>query len=119
MDELKQVIVMRKDLGMRKGKMIAQACHGSIKAYAEALGRNPSETKRWMNHLSKKICVSVNSEEELLAVHQQALDAGLPCALIRDAGLTEFNGVPTLTCCVIGPVKSSEIDKITGNLSLL
>jgi PTH2 family peptidyl-tRNA hydrolase len=36
-----------------------------------------------------------------------------------DAGLTEFNGVPTKTCIAIGPNWSDEIDEITGHLKLL
>jgi PTH2 family peptidyl-tRNA hydrolase len=32
----KQVIVMRKDLGMRKGKMIAQGAHASLKVLLDA-----------------------------------------------------------------------------------
>ena len=40
--------------------------------------------------------------------------AGLPCALIRDLGATEFHGVPTHTAIAIGPAEAAEIDRITG-----
>jgi PTH2 family peptidyl-tRNA hydrolase len=43
----------------------------------------------------KKICVSVSSESELFDIYDKAKELNIPCALIRDAGLTEFNGVPT------------------------
>ena len=33
--QAKQVIVMRKDLGMRKGKMIAQGAHASLKVLTD------------------------------------------------------------------------------------
>ena len=36
MDRAKQVIVMRKDLNMRKGKMIAQGAHASMKVLLDA-----------------------------------------------------------------------------------
>lgn len=35
MQSAKQVIVMRKDLGMRKGKMIAQGAHASLRVLLE------------------------------------------------------------------------------------
>lgn len=143
----KQVIVIRKDLKnqkgekIRSGKIIAQACHASMAAVLNLMEKSgefdsnkPAENNfllrklklypgeaitDWLEGRFTKICVSVNSEEELLSIYQQAKDAGLICALITDAGLTEFAGVPTKTCCAIGPCWSDEVDKITGKLSLL
>ena len=53
-----------------------------------------------------------------LDVHERAQAAGPESHLIRDAGHTEFDGVPTLTCCAIGPDDEAKIDPITGELSL-
>jgi PTH2 family peptidyl-tRNA hydrolase len=117
MSDYKQVIVMRKDLNMRKGKMIAQGAHAVLKVFLNS--SFTSSTKEWLNSGQTKICVSVDSEEELLAKYEAAKSAGLNAALIQDAGHTEFNGVPTYTCIAIGPGESSEIDKITGDLKLL
>ena len=124
----KQVIVIRKDLNMRKGKMVSQGAHASMAAVlSRAKGSREeriiyleegSAINDWLNGRFTKICVSVNSEDELLNVYQQAKDKGLICALITDAGLTEFDG-PTITCCAIGPNWSNEIDEITGKLPLL
>jgi PTH2 family peptidyl-tRNA hydrolase len=61
----------------------------------------------------------VNSEAELDAVVAKAREAGVPCALIVDAGKTEFHGVPTKTCCAVGPGWTDEVDPITGALPLL
>lgn len=127
----KQVIVIRKDLNMRKGKMIAQGSHASMKAVLDLMvDKNDKMTlhlgqpgyeamKDWIEGRFTKICVSVNSESELLDVYNKAKEKGLICSLITDAGLTEFNGVSTITCCAIGPVWSDEVDEITGGLSLL
>ena len=134
----KQVIVMRKDLGMRKGKMCSQAAHASIGALLSLFRKEDVNDDRgnhyyrymvrfsetsvlddWLNGFFTKICVSVNSEEELLDIYKKAQDAGLPVKLITDSGLTEFHGQPTNTCLCIGPYDSEEIDKITGDLSLL
>ncbi len=126
---------MRKDLKMRKGKMIAQGCHASMKVFFDIMEeteicendgeyqgycfKTTPEMYEWINGIFTKICVSVNSEQELLDVYKQAQELSLPCSLIEDSGLTEFNGVKTLTCCAIGPAKAEVIDKITGNLKLL
>jgi PTH2 family peptidyl-tRNA hydrolase len=74
--------------------------------------------KEWLDNSYAKICLVVNSEEELMAVHQKALDAGLESNLITDSGRTEFNGVPTKTCLAIGPDYCEKIDPITSNLTL-
>lgn len=122
----KQVIVVRKDLNMRKGKVGAQCAHASLSVF---LGRGNATGKSvtiplteamqaWMLSGSKKICVYVNSEEELIGVYQNAVKAGLPCSLITDRGDTEFKGVPTKTCCAIGPAFEAEIDPITKSLPL-
>ncbi len=72
----------------------------------------------WIDNLFTKICVSVDSEEELLDIYNKGKNAGLICALIQDAGRTEFNGVPTYTCCSILGWKE-DVDVITKDLKLL
>ena len=138
----KQVIVMRKDLNMRKGKMIAQGAHASMKvivdlfkvSYIDAYNKDEeydrfieykfatvadSPLDNWLSGLFKKITVSVDSENELIEIYNKAKEANMLCSMIEDAGITEFGGVVTKTCCCIGPALSSDIDKITGHLKLL
>jgi PTH2 family peptidyl-tRNA hydrolase len=123
----KQVIVMRKDLGMRKGKMIAQGAHASLRVLLERgaadgdryLIEMTAAMKAWMTGRFTKVCVSVDSEAALDEVVARAKAAGVPCALIVDAGQTEFHGVPTKTCCAVGPAWVDEVDAITGSLPLL
>jgi len=132
MTTVKQVIVIRKDLKMRRGKEMSQACHASIGAIFSIsrvrttnLGVDQkvipmgSALTEWFNDKFTKICVSCDSEEELLALTDQAKSASLLHFLCRDAGLTEFKGVPTYTALAIGPAEADKIDKITGNLKLL
>ncbi len=124
---VKQVIVMRKDLNMRKGKMIAQGSHASLGAVLLIQGamlRDPDcpwtpAAVTWFNGTFSKICVYVESETELMRINAEAERAGLPVKLITDAGHTEFHGVPTRTCLAIGPCWTEDVDKITGNLRLL
>lgn len=114
---MKQIIVIRKDLNMRKGKMCAQGAHASLKATLENL-EHPS-VKEWLSGRFTKICVSVDSEQELFDVYNEAVQKGLIASLIIDAGLTEFGGVPTMTCIAVGPATSEELEPITGHLKLL
>jgi PTH2 family peptidyl-tRNA hydrolase len=125
--QAKQVIVMRKDLNMRKGKMIAQGAHASLKVFLDrgALGPGGYEftvtpaMAAWLGGRFTKVCVSVDSEAALDEIVAKAQAANVPCALIVDAGATEFHGVPTKTCCAIGPAWTDEVDAITGALPLL
>jgi PTH2 family peptidyl-tRNA hydrolase len=120
----KQVIVMRTDLGMRKGKMVAQGAHASIGAFMLiGIGDYSADVKRafheWVSGAFTKICVCVDTADELLSIYGEALDAELPVKLITDSGRTEFHGHPTITCLAIGPAWSDDIDPITGHLRLL
>ena len=115
--DYKQVIVLRKDLKMRKGKMVAQGAHASLKATLENIDH--PDVKMWLAGRFTKIVVSVDSEEELFEIHRKANAANLVCSLILDAGLTEFGGEPTYTAVAVGPAKNARVDAITGELKLL
>lgn len=114
--ELKMIIVMRKDLNMRKGKMVAQGAHAAVGLVLE--NQDSLGVKAWLADSFKKICVSVNSEAELLSVVEMAKSQGLMTKLIRDLGHTEFKE-PTLTCAAIGPAMHEELQSVTGHLPLL
>lgn len=123
-DKTKQVIVMRRDLKMRRGKEIAQGSHASMSFLTRRLEKDivPCWTKpelEWLEGSFAKVCVRANSEEELLEIYEKAKEAGLEVHLITDSGRTEFHGVPTNTCLAIGPDYSSKIDPITSELTLL
>ena len=131
--ENKQVIVIRKDLGMRKGKMIAQGAHASMKVILDEMKSynwevythfhmsviKDSPLDSWLNGLFTKIVVGCNSEEELLHLMMQAKKENIRYAIIQDAGRTEFHGEKTFTALAIGPDDAEKIDLITGHLKLL
>jgi peptidyl-tRNA hydrolase, PTH2 family len=112
---IKQVLVLRKDLNMRKGKMIAQGAHAAIAAMFES---KPNWLKEWKETGTTKIVVSVNSLDELADIYHAAQEADLPRSMIEDAGRTEFKE-PTFTAVGIGPAPAELIDPITGTLPLL
>jgi len=124
---IKQTIVIRKDLNMRKGKMAAQAAHASMAAIFnqskiannEMVVPYDGVVKEWFEDKFTKICLGCNSEEELTSLYLKALEAGLTAVMITDAGLTEFHGAPTKTCIAIGPNNADDINTITKDLKLL
>jgi PTH2 family peptidyl-tRNA hydrolase len=118
---VKQVIVIRKDLHMRRGKEIAQGAHASAKWLVERLTGRPeafqfTELEReWLHTHHTKVTLQVDTEQELLALAQKADEAGLEVHVVTDIGATEFTG-PTKTCLAIGPDDAERIDEITGHL---
>ncbi len=114
---------------MRTGKYVAQGAHASTGAML-SLGGISKDGKsfvipldnpfvyEWITSNFKKVTVYVETDQELVNIYQQAKLAGLACSLIKDAGLTEFKGEPTLTAVGIGPDNEEEINKITGHLPL-
>ena len=121
MNGVKQVIVMRKDLKMRRGKEIAQGAHASMSFLAKKALLRESFTdaeRAWLEGLFTKVCDRVESEEQLLNVARAAEQAGIRAEVVTDSGKTEFGGVPTRTCLALGPDLASKIDAITGTLEL-
>ena len=132
MKTAKQVIVIRKDLNMSAGKLAAQVAHASLGAFFQSAERRLScvdnsirslsiykdtACDEWVNGIFTKIIVYVKSEEALFNVYKKAREKGLPCALIKDAGLTEFSE-PTNTCLGIGPCYPKEFEGVTNKLRL-
>lgn len=129
----KQVIVVRADLKMQRGKEISQGAHASMSFLAKRLYRDDAyhyakfslvlsdAELEWLhNGKFTKITVKVDSEAELDAIYEKAKAAKprLEVHLIVDSGLTVFHGVPTKTCLAIGPDWPEKIDAITGTLGL-
>lgn len=134
-DNVKQVILVRTDLKLSKGKIAAQVAHASVKALLFQMkdyGRFNTDNEKyphevrvnmsddmlyWLKGNYTKITLKVNSEEELIEYFNMAKENNLPCSIITDKGFTELEGEHK-TCVAIGPAKNSEIDKITKNLKL-
>lgn len=123
MSQVKQAIVIRKDLKMKGGKLAAQACHASENFLIRHLTNKKNivildkATIQWISTGTKKVVLRVDSEEELLEIYKQALAAKLKVHLVKDAGHTVFKE-PTITCCAIGPEYVEKFNAITGKLKL-
>lgn len=129
----KQMLVVRGDLNMRKGKMGAQCAHASQMALLSLMSKevgnglfrltlslkDTDPMAIWLSGKFTKVCVKALSLEHLQELEQKARDRGLLTALVVDSGLTEFHGVQTPTVLAIGPASDEELVGITDNLSLL
>ncbi|MFH1398791.1 MAG: peptidyl-tRNA hydrolase Pth2 [Candidatus Woesearchaeota archaeon] len=113
--EWKQVILVRMDLKMPKGKLAAQVGHASVGAMLES----PKDVvKEWLGSGGKKVVLKVKDEAELLSFEKLARREKLKTALIQDAGHTVLEP-GTITCLGIGPDAEEKIDKVTGRLKML
>ena len=112
---MKQVIIVRRDLKMSKGKLSAQVAHASVEA---VLKSNKSKVLNWQLEGAKKVVLKVDSLKDLKKYQNLSKKAKLKIALIKDAGRTLFKK-PTITCLAIGPDKEEKIDKITSKLKIL
>ncbi len=111
----KQVIVVRADLKMGKGKIASQVAHASLCAYLKS---DVKIREEWLNTGAEKIVVKVTSKGELLEIYEKAKSLNLPCCLIKDSAKTQLKE-PDYTCVGIGPAREKEIDRVTGELKLL
>jgi len=137
-DMIKQVIVVRKDLNIRKGKLAAQVAHASMKVIFERMSFRQKhynilnegcvyeysvcltpKMKEWFEGIFTKVVVGCEDLETLKCICIDAYEAGIPHAVIEDCGKTEFDGVKTTTCVALGPDEAEKIDAITGHLTLL
>jgi peptidyl-tRNA hydrolase, PTH2 family len=113
--EYKQVILVRHDLQLPKGKLAAQAAHASVEA---VLRSEKSDVNSWRQEGMAKIVLKVADEKELLSQIQKAKDDGLVTAIITDAGHTVV-APGTRTCAAVGPAEAQKLDVLFGKLKLL
>ncbi|HXS59806.1 MAG TPA: aminoacyl-tRNA hydrolase [Candidatus Sulfopaludibacter sp.] len=114
-EDIKFVIVVRKDLNMTCGKIATQVGH----ACSSVVHNHINDVYNWINYGNqKKSVLKVKSEKELIDLIRKARELKISSTIIRDAGKTQVEP-NTLTCCGFGPDISQKIDKLTGHLKLL
>jgi len=111
----KQVILVREDLKLPKGKLSSQVAHASVDS---ALKSDKKIIELWKKEGGKKVILKVKDEKELFKYKQMAEDLGLKTALIQDAGHTVLEP-GTITCLGIGPDLDEKIDKVSGKLKMM
>ncbi|MBI1935818.1 peptidyl-tRNA hydrolase [Candidatus Woesearchaeota archaeon] len=111
----KQVILVREDLKLPKGKLAAQCSHASVDSILKS---DRKIVDLWRKEGGKKIVLKVKDEKELFKYKQMAEDYGLKTALITDAGHTVLEP-GTITCLGIGPDEEEKIDRVSGKLKMV
>ncbi|VVB67765.1 Peptidyl-tRNA hydrolase [uncultured archaeon] len=116
--EFKQCIVVREDLKLSAGKLAVQVAHAAVMAVERAEKSDKSMVADWKAEGQKKVVLKVPGVSDLFRLREDAERAGIPSAIIADAGLTE---IPpgTITALGLGPAHDKQLDKITGKLKLL
>ena len=117
MESIKQVIAIRTDLGMGKGKIAAQVGHACVLGAERVRTSHPEWFSRWWSG-QEKIVVKVSGIKELQDIKSDAIEMGLPWSEVSDAGHTQISP-GTITCISIGPAPENLVDKVTGRLKLL
>ena len=117
MNAIKQVIVVRNDLGMGKGKIAAQVGHACVLGAEHVRKSNPTWFEDWWLG-QEKIVVKVENQKELDEIKKQAISLNIPWSEVTDAGHTQI-APGTTTCISLGPAPEELIDKVTGDLKLL
>ena len=112
---VKQVIVVRNDIKLSKGKMAAQVAHASLNSSKAASSRT---NKKWEADGQKKVILKAKDLKHIIELGRKCKKLKIPHSIITDAGLTEVSA-GTVTCIGIGPEEDSKLDKITGSLPLL
>ncbi len=116
--DFKQCIVIREDLKLSSGKLAVQVAHASVMALERAEKQDRSAVSLWKAEGQKKVVLKVQSVQDLFRLREDAERAGLPNAIVVDAGLTEIPA-GTVTALGIGPAPNKQMDRVTGKLSLV
>lgn len=116
--EHKLVIVVRDDLRMSGGKLAVQVAHAAVSSALDAKSKKSKWFADWYREGQRKVVLRAADLGELRTLDAKATRAGLPRALITDAGLTELPP-GTTTCLGIGPAPEDKVDPITGSLPLV
>ena len=116
--EIKQVLVVRTDLGMGRGKMAVQCSHAAVSSAELARTRFRDWYDKWMREGQAKIALKVKDEDQLLELEKRARGIPIPSFIVRDMGLTQVQA-GTITCLGLGPAPVKTVDILTGKLRLL
>ena len=109
-------ILVREDLKMSKGKVLAQVSHTIVDATVKAYTQTQLFFK-WRADGEKIVILKVPNEKTLMCIMDIAERKGVNCGYTVDAGLTEV--LPgTKTVGFVGPDRDEKIDKLTGQLKL-
>jgi len=127
-NDIKHVIVVRKDLNLTKGKLATYVAHVSIQFLLEnnesdrgdefTIKLNPEEAV-WLRESAFSTIYAINSAEALQNMMLRAELDGIEVYPLFVQTPKEFDGDRTLVCAAFGPASSNDLSKILGKLKLI
>ena len=112
----KLALLVRNDLNMSKGKIVAQCGHAVVDA--TLLSHKNNTIFRWKDEGETIIALKVKNEKTLLTILNIANRKNIPHGYIVDEGRTQV-AHDTITVGFVGPYNEEKIDKLVGQLKLL
>ena len=112
----KMCILIRDDLKMSKGKVLAQVSHTMVDATVKAYTGSQIFFK-WRSDGEKIVILKVPNEKTLMYIMDIAERKGVNCGYTVDAGFREVQS-GTKKVGFLGPVREDKIDKLTSQLKL-
>ncbi len=113
--ELRLYCLMRRDLEIPTGKMLAQAGHAFVSALEQAADREAVKT--YFTNAQPKIVLAAKNLNVIERAARECRELGLNHFVVVDAGRTVFPE-PTVTCMGIGPVRFVDLPKYVQKLQL-
>jgi PTH2 family peptidyl-tRNA hydrolase len=115
MKDYKQVILIRKDLEMSRGKLAVQINHATAMAVMRA---DRKTQERWMQNGIKVVIVGIDTLEEMVELdYKLQAERSIPHFMATDLGTTEFNR-PEITALAVGPAPAKMINKYTSKYDI-
>ena len=108
-------IIVRDDLKMSKGKIMAQIVHSTMMLFKNG---DKMKIEKWQNLHGEKVVILRANKQKIKEIQKKAIqDYGIESYWVIDAGRTEEEG--TETVCIFEPIKSKYIQKLTRNIKLM
>jgi peptidyl-tRNA hydrolase len=117
-DHLYQYAIVSGNLEMPAGKLAAQAGHAFGDSFAQAQILQPKVAQDYRNPArgGSKVVLRAKNQQQLIKAYAQALELGVPCALIVDQHHIlppHFTGQPVITALGLGPCTKDQARAIT------
>ncbi len=113
--DLRIYCLIRQDIEMPIGKMLAQSAHGFMGALLKA---DKATVETYLAGSFTKIAIKAKNLAALQRAKTECDALGIPTALITDAGRTVFTE-PTVTCLGVGPVLRENLPKFVQKMNLI
>lgn len=109
-------IIVRDDLKMSKGKMMAQCVHSIMMLYEKG---DKTKIDKWQDMYGEKVVILRANKQKIKQLQKEGIqEFGIESFWVVDAGRTEVEE-GTETVCIFEPTKSKYIQKLTRGLKLM